>query len=150
MTTIKALMVVGLTAVGLAGTAGGAMAQWNPSKIDPFNKNSDVRRLGRDVDRERLKRMESVAGGRFEVTLRNPGKNPVYYSVNGEKQIALLGGMKRTHRGVGTAEVRFDRGLGDGSVFDYTLGSGKTYVFKWETTDYPEVGRVQMLNLFKD
>jgi hypothetical protein len=106
--------------------------------------------LGREIDRERVQRTESIAGGRFEVTIRNPGKNPVFYSLNGQEQIALLGGMKCTHSGVGKAEIRFDRGLGDGSYFDYNLPSGQSYSFKWIHTDYPEWGRVRMLNLYKD
>jgi hypothetical protein len=141
-------IAVALAAAYTTLTAGVASAQW--SRLDPFNKNSDVRRLGRDVDRERREQMESVAGGRFEVTIRNPGRGSVYYSLNGKEQIVLLGGMKRTHSGVGKVEIRFDRGLGNNSVFAYNLSSGQSYSFKWVDTEYPEWGRVRMLNLYKD
>ena len=157
MLCCKMIAAVGWWKTGLAalvvlamGPAAQAQLIKKPSDLDPFNKNSGIRQGGRDVDRERIRQTESALGGRFEVTVRNPGKNSVYYKFNGEEQIALSGGMQRTHRGVGTPEIRFDRGLKDGSYFAYTLSSGKSYSFRWQDMNLPEVGRARVLNLHRD
>lgn len=89
--------------------------------FDPFNKNGQVG-----------KKLDSAMGGRFTVTLRNPTKSYLVYTFNGERQIALPPGYKRTHTGVGNAEIRFDVGAGDGTFQAYNLGSGQSYHFRWK------------------
>lgn len=119
-------------------------------ELDPTNKNSEVSKDLKHAEEVVNKQIDSAFGGRFTVTIRNPTSKVVFYTFNGEKQIGLPADYQRTHRGVGKAEIRFDRGLGDDSVFDYNLSSGKTYHFRWIMTDLPEVGKVSMLNLYGD
>ncbi|MBI3462636.1 MAG: hypothetical protein HY000_06180 [Planctomycetes bacterium] len=82
------------------------------------------------------------------VTLQNPTRNPIYYTLNGERQIGILPRQQVTLRGVGYADIKFDRGLGDGSIYAYRLASGKTYVFGWKEIDLPEIGTANVLNLY--
>jgi hypothetical protein len=121
----------GLSAVVLLACATHANAQFNPfpntpldpgtwSDLDPFNRNSSV-----------SKNIDSVMGGRFSVTIRNPTRHVVFYTLNGRDPGGLMPGYQRTHTGVGTAEIRFDIGRGDGSISAYTLGSGRTYHFQY-------------------
>jgi hypothetical protein len=141
---LAVLCVVSLTAV--AASAGGL----NIPSFDPPNLGQ-VFQHAEDVIH---KQAEGALGGRFSVTIRNPTNNPVFYSFNGEEQIALMPHFERTHSGVGNAEIRFDSGKGDGSFYEYSLPSGKSYSFKWgpgqKSDVFGDVSTVQTLNLFSD
>lgn len=95
--------------------------------VDPTNKNSSV-----------SKALDSARGGRYEVTLRNPTKNPIFYQINGQEQVGLPAGYKVTLRGVGTAQIKFDIGAGDGTYRSYNLRSGRSYYFDYRNS--PAVG----------
>jgi predicted Rdx family selenoprotein len=86
--------------------------------------------------------------GRFIVKIINPTNGPIVYSFKGVSQVALPSHIQRTHKGSGHPKIRFDRGLNDDTDFDYDLDSGRTYYFKWVKRDFPEIGVVNVLDLF--
>lgn len=64
-----------------------------------------------------IRQVEGVVGENYSVTIRNMTNTQVFYSFNGEEQIVLMPNFQRTHSGPGSAEIRFDRGVGDGIGF---------------------------------
>jgi hypothetical protein len=123
---------------------------WGVKDLDPFNKNSGSGKTLKKADDIRLKKTDGVMGGRYEVTIRNPTKGPVFYTFNGEVQIGLLAHQKRTHRGTGKPEIEFSSGY-DGGVRSYRLDSGRTYQFGWKSykaLDWQPAGNA--LDLYKD
>jgi hypothetical protein len=115
---------------------------------DPTNKNSGIRKTGREVDQARIKAMEgALHGGNFSVTLRNPNKGEIYYLINNQKQIALLPNSQIRVTGAGKCNIRFQSG--SGGEYSYDLGSGKSYTFRWkEVTTHN--GKEWNLNLYGD
>lgn len=129
----------------LAGTS----RVWGIKDLDPTNKNSGLRESAARIDEVRRRQMESMAGGRFTITLRNPTRGPVFYKLNGETKIGLLAGQQVTHRGVGKAEIEF--GSGNGGIRSYALSSGRSYKFAWVYhRPLGAEGGQHLLNLFND
>ncbi len=123
---------------------------WGIKDLDPTNKNSGAGKAARKADDIRRKQTDSVMGGRYEVTLRNPTNGPVFYNFNGEVQIGLLANQKRIHRGTGNPEIEFGSGY-DGGIRSYRLYSGLTYEFGWKSyqaLDWQPAGNA--LDLYND
>jgi hypothetical protein len=93
---------------------------------------NDFKKAASELDRKRVKISETVVhGGRYTVTLKNPGKTPIVFHINGRLQIALLGGKQQTYTGTGTATILFSTGS-QGGEREYKLNSGWSYVFRWK------------------
>jgi len=112
---------------------------------------NDFKRVASEVDRKRLKTTETVVhGGRYTVTLKNPGKSAIVFAFNGELQIALMAGQQRTYTGTGTANIRFGSGS-QGGEREYKLDSGRSYVFRWKRYDaIGAEGAGSSLDLYRD
>lgn len=121
---------------------------WGIKDLDPTNKNSGIRKTGREVDQARIMGVESaIHGGNFSVTLCNPNKGEIYYLINNQKQIALLPNSQIKVTGAGKCNIRFQSG--SGGEYSYDLGSGKSYTFRWkEVTTHN--GKEWNLNLYGD
>jgi hypothetical protein len=141
------IMMLALVVTGF-GIASSADAGWGIKDLDPFNKNSGVRKSGRKFDKNRLKVTDrALRGGRYTVKLVNRTRNVVFYNLNGRNQIGLFPGRAVTVRGTGKLTIKFTLGLRDRSTFTYNLRSGKTYSFVRQNKTYPKSGRVNILNL---
>src|ERR1051325_9348714 len=90
--------------------------------------------------------VDMVEGNHFSVTLANPTRGTIFYSFRNKVQIGLVSGYQRTHEGYGAPDVQFD--TGNDSLSHVNLSNGNTYHFNWKQVDLPEVGIVQMLELF--
>lgn len=117
-----------------------------PSDLDPFNRNSGVRQGARELDRQRL---NAIEGTPYTFTIHNPNRSPVHFRINGMPYL-VMGNQAITIRGRGTPEITFDIGGGDGTYQKYNLASGRSYAFRWKTRDVPEVGRMNLLDLYTD
>lgn len=152
--TLKKRMI-SLTVVAsivLSIAASTAMAQFGgfgrPADLDPFNRNSGIRREARNLDELRRNEME---GTRYEVTIRNPNAKGIHFKING-KPFLIMGKKRTTISGRGTPEITFDYGLGNGSLKSYKLHSGNTYVFRWSRASLgaPHDGIDSTLDLYND
>jgi hypothetical protein len=115
-----------------------------PSDLDPFNRNSGIREGAHELDNQRL---NAIQGTPYVFTIRNPNPHAVNFRVNG-MPFLVMGNQAITIRGRGTPEITFDIGGGDGTYQKYNLLSGRTYEFLWRLRNVPEVGRMNLLDLY--